>query len=118
MTAVHVRQSFSRKTLVRLTSLALAAMASGSIAQTWTPVGPSPAVSEDAKTNVIGMPGNPAAGAMRMVLPSPSDPNVMYAGGVNGGVWRTTDGGVTWTPLGDDLASLSIGAMAFDQHDP
>lgn len=83
----------------------------------WVPVGPAPAVSESSLTNVVGMPGNPAAGAMRMVLPHPDNPDILLAGGVNAGIWRSTDGGQSWVVLGDDLPSLSIGAMAFDPTD-
>lgn len=69
-------------------------------------------------TNVVGIGNNPVSGAMRSVLPSPVDPRFMFAAAVNGGVWETRDGGASWRPIGDDLPSLSIGAMAFDQSDP
>src|SRR5579863_10204496 len=29
----------------------------------------------------------------------PSQPNTYYFGAVSGGVWKTTDGGITWEPL-------------------
>ena len=50
----------------------------------------------------------------------PTDPDILYIGAVNGGVWRTnnaTDSNPTWTPLTDDLTSLSIGALEFDLTD-
>jgi autotransporter-associated beta strand protein len=34
------------------------------------------------------------------------------------GIWRTTDGGVTWTSLTDKQASLSIASLALDPTDP
>ncbi len=38
--------------------------------------------------------------------------NTIYAGGADGGVWRSTDGGGSWTPVFDDQGSLSIGSIA------
>src|SRR5882724_8218225 len=40
-------------------------------------------------------------------------PNLFYMAAVNGGVWKTTDFGNTWTPIFDDAASSgSVGAIA------
>ena len=36
----------------------------------------------------------------------------LYVGGADGGVFRSGDGGVTWTPLTDGLPTLSTGALA------
>jgi photosystem II stability/assembly factor-like uncharacterized protein len=40
------------------------------------------------------------------------NPRVYYFGSVAGGVWKTTDGGLNWTPIFDQEPVLSIGAMA------
>lgn len=37
----------------------------------------------------------------------------IYAGGADGGVFRSTNGGATWTPLTDELPTLSVGDLAF-----
>src|SRR5262249_50793618 len=34
--------------------------------------------------------------------------NTVFAGGADGGVWKSTDSGAHWTPVFDDQASLSI----------
>jgi photosystem II stability/assembly factor-like uncharacterized protein len=47
-----------------------------------------------------------------------SNPNVVYAGAAAGGVWKSTNGGLTWTPLFDDQAVASIGAIAIDPQNP
>jgi photosystem II stability/assembly factor-like uncharacterized protein len=48
----------------------------------------------------------------------PQQPNVFYIGVNNGGVWKTTDYGLTWTPLFDGEPTQSIGAVAVAPSDP
>ena len=48
----------------------------------------------------------------------PSQPNVFYIGVCNGGVWKTTDYGTTWTPIFDQQPTGSIGAVAVATSDP
>ncbi|AHG91206.1 hypothetical protein J421_3669 [Gemmatirosa kalamazoonensis] len=42
----------------------------------------------------------------------PGRPHEFYFGHVNGGVWKTVDGGRTWDPVFDDQPVPSIGALA------
>ena len=42
----------------------------------------------------------------------PDDPTTFYFGAVNGGIWKTTDAGVVWTPIFDGQSVASIGAIA------
>jgi photosystem II stability/assembly factor-like uncharacterized protein len=46
------------------------------------------------------------------------DPNTYYFGAVAGGVWKTTDGGLNWSPLFDHEPVSSIGAIAVAPSDP
>ena len=48
----------------------------------------------------------------------PTDPNIIYIGPANGGVWRSDDGGINWTPLTDYEQSLSMGSIAIDKTNP
>ena len=46
-----------------------------------------------------------------------SQPNTYYFGAVSGGVWKTTDGGITWDPLFDKQSVSSVGAIAAADSD-
>jgi photosystem II stability/assembly factor-like uncharacterized protein len=45
------------------------------------------------------------------------NPSIIYIGAADGGVLKSTNAGVNWTPLFDDQPSLSMGAMAVDPTD-
>ncbi|NDD28616.1 MAG: exo-alpha-sialidase [Proteobacteria bacterium] len=57
------------------------------------------------------------SGRMPAVLTDPSNSAVMYGGTASSGVWKTTDGGNTWTPLTDNQPTLATGALALDPND-
>jgi photosystem II stability/assembly factor-like uncharacterized protein len=46
------------------------------------------------------------------------DPETYYFGAVAGGVWKTVNGGLTWTPMTDKTGIMSIGAIAVAPSDP
>jgi photosystem II stability/assembly factor-like uncharacterized protein len=48
----------------------------------------------------------------------PGDSTTFYFGSVNGGIWKTTDAGVVWTPIFDGQPVASIGALAVAPSDP
>ncbi|HSD50149.1 MAG TPA: RTX toxin, partial [Candidatus Methylomirabilis sp.] len=81
---------------------------------TWTAQGPAPNRNGQVQNLT---PNNEVSGAIHAVVAHPTDPNVLYFGAVNGGVWRTTNATAAspaWSPLTDFEQSLSIGALEMD----
>src|SRR5262249_2115208 len=70
----------------------------------WTPIGPSP----------IDTGHRPVVGRVAAAAADPTDANVMYIVGENGGVWKTPNldpaspSGPTWKPLTDYQQSLDF----------
>jgi uncharacterized repeat protein (TIGR01451 family) len=72
----------------------------------WTLIGPQP--TDTPYNDPI------VAGRVTALAVDPTNSNVVYAGAAEGGVWKTTDGGVHWTPLTDTQPSLAVGSIAID----
>ena len=63
--------------------------------------------------------GPPRGGRSIAVSGSATRPYEYYMGATGGGLWKTTDGGVTWRPVTDDqIHSSSIGAVAVAPSNP
>ncbi|MCO6437600.1 MAG: hypothetical protein J5J06_10970 [Phycisphaerae bacterium] len=58
-------------------------------------------------------PGN-IGGRIRTMVIDPQDPRTMLIGSVAGGIWRTVNGGASWSPINDFLPSLSVTTLAMD----
>jgi hypothetical protein len=96
------------------------------LATAWIPEGPGPIINAQ---NVAAQPGNAAVGAVEsLAVAHPRDSagnvlNIVYAGSVNGGVWRTDDlsppasAQPHWTPLTDAQPSLAVSSLALDPLD-
>ena len=67
-----------------------------------------------ASWNSLG-PGN-IGGRIRAILIDPNTPNTMYVAGVAGGVWKSTNGGGSWSATGDLLPNLAVNSMAMDPN--
>jgi len=48
----------------------------------------------------------------------PGNPGIVYVGTATGGLWKTTNWGITWTPLFDEQETTSIGDIALDPQNP
>lgn len=73
--------------------------------ETWRALGPAPLLNRD-------------AGRISTIAIHPHNPDRIYIGAAQGGVWRTTNGGATWTALTDTECSLAMGSLALDPVDP
>ncbi len=73
----------------------------------WQPLGP----------NAIPLFGT-SVGRMSAIAVHPTNASVIYVGGAQGGVWKTVDGGASWTPLTDRECSLAMGSIALDPVNP
>ena len=74
------------------------------LAQKTREYGPAPITSGD-------------TGRISCIAASSTDPDLVFVGGADGGVWRTRDGGVSWKPLTDDMPTTAIGALALAPSD-
>jgi photosystem II stability/assembly factor-like uncharacterized protein len=57
-------------------------------------------------------------GRVLAVAGVPGDPNTYYFGAVAGGIFKSTNGGMTWVPMFDHQSISSIGAIAVADSDP
>jgi len=85
----------------------LTAVAATSSSQ-WSLIGPAP----------ISQGGESYAGRVTAMAVDPRNSDVVFLGGAEGGVWKTTDAGETWTPLTDNQPSLAMGALILDPSNP
>lgn len=79
----------------------LGQIAPGAFSRPWTALGPAD-----------------EGGRTRGLVINPRDPNVMYTGGVAGGVFKSTDAGATWRPVTEVLGNVSVGSIAMDPTNP
>ena len=86
------------------------------------PVAPTPGSSNWVQMGPMAIPNGQTyssarvlvSGRVTAIVVDPTDSNIVYAGTAQGGVWKTSDGGATWTPQNDNNVSLAIGALAMD----
>lgn len=71
----------------------------------WSSVGPS---SVD----------NNSMGRADRIAFHPTDPDIFYVGAPAGGLWRTTNGGSSWTALTDHIPSTGISGIVVSWQDP
>ena len=82
----------------------------------WLARGPRPGT----EGQVEGIFDREIVGAIQAIAAHPVEPDIVYVGAVNGGIWRTANAmsaSPTWQQLSDEEMSLSIGALEFDPTD-
>ena len=73
----------------------------------WFPLGPSDVPS-----------GGGGAGRLTFVKEHPNNPNNLFVGTPNGGLWESTDGGLNWTVHNDFLDVIGCSDLVFDPVNP
>jgi hypothetical protein len=82
-------------------------------APTWTALGPAPIPNGQTSDSSV-----PVSGRTSAIAVHPTNPDTVYAGTAQGGVWKTTNGGNTWAPLFEfQLETEAIGAITIDPID-
>ncbi len=60
----------------------------------------------------------PLTGRINAIAVDPSNDQVIYVGAASGGVWKTVDGGTSWTPLSDKWPFLHVSCIAIHPDQP
>ena len=74
---------------------------------TWTSLGPS-------STNG----GYAGLGRIQSIAFDPNNSNIIWVGSPGGGLWKTTDGGTSWTAMGDQLTILGVSGIVITPSNP
>jgi hypothetical protein len=56
-------------------------------------------------------------GRVNCVAVDPNNPNIYYAGAPVGGIWKSTNAGISWAPLTDYLPQIGVSGIAIDYRD-
>ncbi|TAF33779.1 MAG: T9SS C-terminal target domain-containing protein [Cytophagales bacterium] len=81
-------------------------------ANEWSPVGPTEFPTSPDPISGHGL------GRINCVAFHPTDPNTFWIGASNGGVWKTTNNGESWTPLTDEMPMMRVSHIAVDPKNP
>lgn len=82
-------------------------------APNWIAEGPFPIPNGQTTTTSV-----PVSGRVTAIAVHPSNANTVYVGTANGGIYRSMDGGDTWTAIFDNAQSIAIGALALAPSSP
>lgn len=86
----------------------------------WVPLGPSPI--PNGQTLPLALPLNspekkPVSGRVTVIAVDPTNPNIVYVGPAQGGVFRSLDGGQTWRSLFLGAKNFAVGSITIDPKD-
>src|SRR6185437_4885935 len=79
----------------------------------WINIGPFPLA--NGQTNTVEV---PTSGRTIAIAVHPTNPDIVYVGAAQGGLYRSLNGGQTWTQLFDTADSQVIGAIAIAPSNP
>src|ERR1044071_2428744 len=79
----------------------------------WKSIGPAPL----SNGQTFGV-SQAVSGRTTSIALHPTNPDIAYVAAAQGGVYRTLDGGGTWTALFDNAQTLSVGSVAISPSQP
>lgn len=74
----------------------------------WVSLGPTDFTNRPTSTANIGR--------INSIIVDPNNANIYYAGAPAGGIWKSTDSGLNWTPLSDELPQIGVSGIAIDYN--
>lgn len=106
--ATQLRAQATRELAVQRRALHARQMAAGEV---WQEIGPS-------SMNMVGWDMGRVSGRINAITPLPGNDDTVYIGAAAGGVWKTTNGGLNWQPIFDEVGTQPIGAVTLDPSNP
>ena len=85
---------------------------SRSFSASWFPVGPN-----YVPENYTGYLEN-GIGRINCIAFHPTNPDIFYVGVAQGGLWKTSNGGISWMPLTDQLPITRVSDIAINPNNP
>jgi hypothetical protein len=79
------------------------------VSGSWSVVGPSP-------MNMQSWAMGRVAGRVSALAVTPGNENLLFLGTASGGLWKTTNGGTSWSSVFDAVGTQTIGALALDPN--
>ena len=55
-------------------------------------------------------------GRVNTFIIDPNNPNTYYVGAPSGGIWKSTNAGINWTPLSDNIPQIGVSGIAIDPN--
>jgi hypothetical protein len=88
----------------------------------WVPLGPSPVPNGQTFPVFFTLPANspeekPVSGRVSAIAVDPTNPDIVYVGGAQGGVFRSLDSGQTWKSLFLGAKNFAVGSITIDPND-
>lgn len=88
-----------------------AASSTGPGGLAWDALGPAPMYGDYWSS------GQQTSGRVSCIAVDPTNGQVAYVAAAQGGIWKTVNGGTSWTPITDGLPSIASGWVAIDPSD-
>src|SRR3989441_10360133 len=115
--AVEQMQQMKAATSVPLAPGEAQPVPSGIVGGQWRQIGPAPLRID--REQVFQGAGPDSGEVVDIAIdPRNTTDQTIYIATNDGGIWKSTDGGMTWRPKTDFMLSLSMGAVALDPGNP